>query len=350
MKHDDKVSIIIPVFNAEQSIRRCIDSVISQTYKNIEIIIINDGSTDQSRMICENIQSERANIKLINQENSGPSAARNNGLKSSSGNYIQFVDSDDYIEENMTQILVAGISSNSSLVVSGYNKFHYDRSNNIQLTEKFPSIYGTFSKDEYLNNFGEYAKQNLTNQLWNKLYLSKIIRDNLITFQDDVRMGEDLLFNLKYLEKCSDIDLIDDRLYNYITLDENSLTRSYQKDRFANQKMLFSEVANFLSDNDAFHENNEIAIAYLYFKSLISGFINIVNMQSTLKHKDKLRLIDEIINDDTVIKLLSVEKMIELSSQEKLLYKLMKRKNGFMIYQLFVSKKIIQKYFFKIMS
>lgn len=98
MEFSDKVSIIIPVFNAEKYLRDCIDSVLNQIYKNIELILVNDGSMDKSAFICNEYARVDKRVKVIHQDNFGPSAARNKGINAAQGKYIQFVDSDDYIE------------------------------------------------------------------------------------------------------------------------------------------------------------------------------------------------------------------------------------------------------------
>ena len=106
-----KISVVVPVFNSEKYLEKCIDSIINQTYKNIEIILINDGSSDKSEEICNSYLKTYKNIKLINQSNSGVSVARNNGLKSSTGDYVLFVDSDDWLEKDMLEIMVKEIDN-----------------------------------------------------------------------------------------------------------------------------------------------------------------------------------------------------------------------------------------------
>ena len=110
----NKVSIIVPVYNAEKTIERCVRSIQNQTYKNIEIILVNDGSTDDSLSLCYELQKQSDNILVIDKENSGVSDARNIGIEKSSGDYIQFVDSDDYIENNMSERLVELLETNQS--------------------------------------------------------------------------------------------------------------------------------------------------------------------------------------------------------------------------------------------
>ena len=120
MMSENKVSIIIPVFNSEKYIENCIKSILGQDYKNVEIIIINDGSTDNSVKIIKQINSDK--IKLINQKNNGPSSARNNGIKNASGEWIMFLDSDDMLADNAISNLIEK-SINTDHVISGWKAF-----------------------------------------------------------------------------------------------------------------------------------------------------------------------------------------------------------------------------------
>ena len=118
----EKVSIIIPIYNSDKTIDRCLKSIINQTYRNIEVICINDGSFDNSYKILQNYLKTDSRIKVINQTNKGVSSARNNGIKNSTGKYIMFVDADDYLKDNMIELLVKSIKKDSSdLLICNYD-------------------------------------------------------------------------------------------------------------------------------------------------------------------------------------------------------------------------------------
>lgn len=121
MTNDIKVSVIVPIYNAEKWLNRCIESILQQTFDNIEIILINDGSTDSSKDICFYYVQKDSRVKLINQDNSGVSVARNMALNVASGDFIQFVDADDYIDKDMIAKLVEN-SSNADIIVTDYYK------------------------------------------------------------------------------------------------------------------------------------------------------------------------------------------------------------------------------------
>jgi len=171
----DVISVIIPVYNVEQYLHRCLDSLIAQTYGNIELIIINDGSTDGSGRICDEYAVKDSRIRVIHQSNNGLSAALNTGLKKATGNYIGFVDSDDWIESDMYEVLYTAITSKSvPISIAGF----YITSD----TESVPMINaktipgGVIStKDILLYPLKRDDYRGFCGYVWNKLYSAEII-------------------------------------------------------------------------------------------------------------------------------------------------------------------------------
>lgn len=217
----EKVSIIVPMYNAEKTIKTCIESIISQTYKNIEIIVINDGSKDRSLDLVKNFDDSR--INLITIENSGPSSARNLGIKKATGAYVQFVDSDDYLEPNMTEFLVNEIKKNGNdLVIDGYYMHSNDRIKPVLFRKR---IYkNKVIRDQILNMY----KEGLLNSLWNKLYKIEYI-DTL--FDTKVKNGEDLIFNLEYIKNIDTISVVNNCHYHYINqVSDHNLSGKHHKD------------------------------------------------------------------------------------------------------------------------
>lgn len=202
------ISVIIPVYNREDCIWRCIQSIREQSYRELEIIIVDDGSTDQSGMICDQLQREDTRISVIHQKNQGVSAARNYGIRVASGKYIQFVDSDDTIEKYMCEKLVKRqIETDADMVICGYNLIKKEKIEHIEATNSFFVNLGCF-----VDEFAYYLKNFLLHNPWNKLYLREKIR---IPFDVNYFAGEDLLFNMEYLRDCVSIAGLRDVLYNY---------------------------------------------------------------------------------------------------------------------------------------
>jgi glycosyltransferase involved in cell wall biosynthesis len=199
------VSIIVPFYNAEKFIKGCLDSIFFQTFQNFECILIDDGSTDKSLDICNFYAKKDNRFRIIQQENSGVSAARNKGITTASGEYIMFADSDDYLLPDMMQKLYDAIESRKSDVVCcGYE--HKGK------TYSIPDAVYIASQAETVYWFEKYE---LFGLIWNKLYTVKIIKDNGIQFPLDRFFGEDMYFNLQYFSKIKSASVIHNPLYVY---------------------------------------------------------------------------------------------------------------------------------------
>lgn len=214
-----QISIIIPCYNAEDTIDRCLKSIIAQTYSNFEVIIIDDGSTDRSIEVLNKYVSEDSRIHLIKQENHGPSSARNLGIKHSTGDYIVFVDIDDYIDPtHLNDYFQYGVNADS-LNVQGFTAIREDGSTQIYKTEYSPHEYPI---DEGLS-IGRMLHFGFP---WCKLYRSDIIKQNNIAFIESLRFKEDLIFLLHYLKHCKSIRLIPSASYKAV---ESSNSLSHKK-------------------------------------------------------------------------------------------------------------------------
>lgn len=198
------VSVIVPVYNMIRFLPKCIESICSQTYFNLEIILINDGSTDKSGSICDEYMLKDDRIKVVHKENGGVSSARNRGLDIALGKWVVFIDADDHVTEKyIEQFLVYG---ESDLVVTNYHLNIGDS----------PLEYQKVKIKNYLQTISHSL---IANVPWGKLYDSKIIKQYSIRFDENTRFGEDSLFNFSYLLYCNSIKIIPVCGYNY-TVDE----------------------------------------------------------------------------------------------------------------------------------
>lgn len=238
-----KISVVVPVYNGERTIKRCIDSIIKQTYKNIEIVIVNDGSVDNTYAICNELEKNYDFIKVINKKNEGVSQARNTGINHSNGDYIIFVDGDDTVSYNMCELLLTGIEENKKimticgmrLVDEDFNLIKSLNFNNI-LNEKNNYIY----KEDYLLIF----KEELLNSPCNKLFSTKIIKENNLKFDSKLAIGEDLLFVMNYIKYIDKFYVINEDLYNYIKTGNESLSIKVYKDMYTIQMRIFDSLIN----------------------------------------------------------------------------------------------------------
>lgn len=221
---EEKISIIVPVYNAEKTLYKCVESLILQKYKNIEIILINDKSTDNSNKICEKLTNEYDFIKyIINEKNMGVSATRNIGLDNATGEYIVFVDSDDWVDYNYCEDLLSELKKNDvELVISGF-WYH----NDIKGLSPQKNIFGKEDSTDIKskNDVVElYSKWHFS-ALWNKIFIRYIIEKNKIRFDEDISIGEDMRFGIDYVNCMNKykIVVINKPLYHYIQANVNSL-------------------------------------------------------------------------------------------------------------------------------
>lgn len=277
------VSVIIPVYNAELHLQKCIESLLSQTLQSCEFIFINDGSTDKSQFIIEKFQINDNRIILINQDNHGVSVARNQGLKIVSGNYIGFVDADDYIESDYFEKLHDEISQNNLDCVVAKYKSTLDRHTSIS-NHPFPS--NEIYNKEFIKNkiIAFFIREDKLNTIWNKLYKSEIITSNpQIQFPKGIVIGEDGLFNLHFFNQCNNVKFIDYCGYNYLEVTK-SATRDVSKDYFSIALQQF----NYDYKNEFGIDLPNEEITKIKSQRLINTLISLVNVyfNSNLKSKN----------------------------------------------------------------
>jgi glycosyltransferase involved in cell wall biosynthesis len=207
------LSIIVPVYNSEKYLSKCLDSIIAQSFKDFECIVVDDGSSDGSPAICDEYAAKDPRIKVMHKKNEGVSSARNDGIQAACGDYIAFVDSDDYLMHEMYSLLVEKIKhEKTDTVCCGYT--HKKKDYLPPLDFKPGSIARAVFYLERAELFG---------LIWNKLYFLKIINDNHIRFPDGYYFGEDMFFNLQYFFAIDTVSCVDKALYVYC---ENSASVS----------------------------------------------------------------------------------------------------------------------------
>lgn len=290
-KKEPKVTIIIPIYNAQETLHSCIMSVIQQTYQNLEIILINDGSTDQSFAICERFKQKDRRIILINQKNKGPSAARNRGILLASGMYIQFVDADDTLHEMMTEKLLQSMKK-SDLTFSGYQ---IKRGKQIKKIE--PPLIGTLPLQSFCHYLGLFYVKHLLPSPCNKLYRTKIIKKYHLLFPTSLKIGEDLYFNLNYLKFCSFITVHKDPFYIY-HIYEHSLSNQAHENYIEIQFFLINQIKRFLINQEAYTEKNKRALQTITMQSIINSFSQL--FQKYKNRHEIYQAIEQLLADDQI--------------------------------------------------
>lgn len=249
-----KVSIIVPVYNVENYLLRCIDSLRNQTLEDIEIILVDDSSTDSSLEICKKSAEEDSRIKVIHKNNEGAGLARNAALKIANGKYIGFVDSDDFVEPDMFKTLFDKAKKyNSDLVMSGVlfvdgNMFSQKGG---RLLKKYFNEDTHFETKEDLEELrmgivgstpDDFDDSKYGMSIWKNLFKHEVIKKNALTFQSEREMlSEDALFMIDFISLINKATGISEAFYNYVR-NEVSISKSYKKDRFEKSLVFVNEV------------------------------------------------------------------------------------------------------------
>ena len=220
MDKTPEVSVILPVYNGEKTLRRSIQSVLKQTYDNFELIVINDGSVDKSADILGKIAQKDSRVHQITQENQGVSAARNQGIRVARGKYLAFLDCDDEYEPEYLQVMVNAIEkAGAEVVMCGFCYVNSGR-------KVIPNERLYENKKELLEDFAWLISSNSLGYSWNKLYKKEIVQR---LFREEVSAGEDLIFNLENMREVGRIKTIPKSLYRYYILRDGSLSRRYSE-------------------------------------------------------------------------------------------------------------------------
>ena len=273
------LSIIIPAFNIEQYISRALDSLINQSYKNIEIIVVNDGSTDSTGDIIDSYVKKDNRIKVIHKNNEGVSIARNTGIHLAKGDYIGFVDGDDTVDDDMFETLIQNaINYNADISHCGYKMV-------------FPS------RTDYYYNTGDIVIQD--NQeglkdllkadrvepgLWNKIYKSSLFED--IRLNENIKYNEDLLANFYLFKKATKSVFYDKCFYNYMIRKGSAATKQVSKNKIVDPVLVLEEIKNSLEKGTDLYE-----IAYMRYLGSLIG---------VCRAKEKLK--EEYINNKDLIR------------------------------------------------
>lgn len=304
-----EVSIILPVYNSEESLHKCINSILNQTFADFELIIINDGSNDNSLKVCEELKQQDNRITLINQKNSGVSAARNKGLSVAKGSYIMFCDSDDYVDDDWIESLYNTITENTdSLIVCNMNKSVGQNIN-----------YDFKSENNHMSYF-ELYKIGMSAYTPNKIFSRRIIAENNLTFDINCSFSEDVKFICEYYNHCKDVVFINKQLY-YYNISDTGLSKSYKANSFDLHIMPFSiRISHIAKDN-----LNEYCNIWLYL--FINLFDNIFDKRNT-----RMSLSEKFKYNNKMIRTPEFQFCVEKSTENKLFKSVLKLKNYYVFW------------------
>ena len=345
------ISVIIPVYNSSAYLPRCIDSLIAQTLPDIELIFVDDGSSDNSLEILRNYQNSYSSIYVHSQANQGPSAARNVGLCCATGKYIAFVDSDDWVSPQMYSILYELAEQyHADMVMCGYNEIRKGHRR-----ERIPDI-----AFEYSNNadeiFHDVLLQMIENQseniprtvlmgtVFRSLYKKSIITNSNLLFDTKVSLMEDKLFNIKYISNIKSIAISKECLYNYELTNDSSTTRYYQND-LNNNIMAYNIMSDIIYEYFHNYHSYENAVNCLNVLRRHLGEACITNICKNANKKmmtEKLREIDEVINHQFFHDIYAQVNLHKFPYKQLITYTLLKYQNTIALFLLYRSVNIFR--------
>lgn len=240
----DLISVIIPVFEVENLLQECLDSVLNQTYSNMEVILVDDGSKDTSGKICDSYQKKDERVKVIHQVNSGSSCARNAGLRASKGDYICFIDSDDVISPFFVENLYLMLQeSRSEIAICDYTCLKKEL-----CVKSCVNNYVVISKEEMLKNWHGRNKR-LETVVWNKMYVRKVFDyvDNMVVFPEG-KLHEDIYVSHMLVQNAKNIAILRDKLYFYRKR-QDSVSKSVSKDNMYHDLQAQRDRMRFFMEN-----------------------------------------------------------------------------------------------------
>lgn len=293
-----KISIIVPIYNVEKYLERCMQTLLNQTLKDIEIIMVDDGSPDNCSHMCDEYAQNDKRIKVIHKKNAGLGYARNSGLDVATGKYVAFVDSDDYVTINMYYTLLQyAENNNDDAVFCGFKKeFSVNRFLNMSECSSFTEYIGDeikkiipdfvasppYTKNEYVHDMS----------VWHSIYRRDIIERNKIRFVSERDFAsEDIPFQIDFLKCCNRISFIPDILYTYC-YNQGSLTKSFNIEKFDKVKALYHLISEKTSDYD----KDGLRVKRLFI-GYIRAMIRLI-VSLPISRKEKFLCIHHILDDN----------------------------------------------------
>lgn len=290
-------SVVVPVYNVEKYLDRCVESLVNQSYREIEIILVDDGSTDSSGEMCDDYCKKHKNIKAIHKKNGGLASARNEGMKYAEGEYIAFVDSDDWVEKNTYEILCEKVKNeNPDIINFGYQK--------VLDNKVIQKEYAAFTEDKYDENKirriilpdsiareRAFCQVNLPVQLSACMcvYKRKFLINNNIMFESErIVLSEDWLFNIRCLCRAKKMVILHDILYNYDTRGD-SLSMSYKSDAYERRKTLYGRYREELKNTGNLNEVIERRLKNFWLEAIYGCYI--IELNEPVWNKKRLDVI-----------------------------------------------------------
>lgn len=337
-----KVSVIMPIYNAEKYLTKSIESMLKQTLKEFELILVNDGSKDNSLMICQEFEAKDKRIKVVDKENEGACIARNTGIKLANGEYIQLVDADDYVENNMLEEQYnLAKKTNAEVVMCGMKYDVYKKNGQFEISE-------SHYKDLILENqrdikpiFMDLFDNLLFNYTHNKLYNTKFLKDNKLKFIEWLPIDQDTNFNIDVFKKLNGLTISSKSYYHYVKTFEETIVNRYHANKFKVRTFRYDRLKQMLIDWDIYDEENKRKLASMYIHHVIECFEIFNHKKCDLSLSKKKKEIEKILDTDQVKECMNILDRTN-SFYTNILFKYMKNKYVSGIYLITKTKKLIK--------
>ena len=335
------ISVIIPVFNVAPYLNRCMETIVSQTYTNLQIIMVDDGSTDFSGSLCDQWKKADNRIKVIHKKNEGLGMARNSGIKAAEGEYFLFVDSDDYVDKVMAEkLLQTLVIQQADICYSGF----VDVSINGEERAGVPPEKLIYSGDEIMADFIGEALGAVPETSRNcfagmsacaALYRASLFREEEVFFRKEEKvLCEDLFFNIAICRYARKVVLLPECFYYYCA-NESSLTKRYKKDRYEVAKHMKRLLDTELKDCGAGNISFRQRIDRNYMDNLITCMKQEVAFRKQNGKDWCMRRLKEMAEDETTLQVLKTYPIKKMEKKQRILFTMILTKNMYVVYWLF---------------
>ena len=333
-----KVSVVMPVYNAEKYLKRSIESILNQTLKELELILVNDGSKDRSIDICREYEQKDSRIIVVDKKNEGACIARNTGIHLAKGEYLQLVDADDYCELNMleeqyelakstnAEVVMCGLKYDISLK-NGEVLYEEDHYQNAILTEK----------QEIKEVMMDIINNMLFNYTHNKLYNLNFLKENNLQFTEWLPIDQDTNFNIDVFKQLNHLTLTTKSYYHYIKTFEETIVNRYHPEKFKVRTYRYERLIEMFKEFGIYTEENKKQLASIYIHQVIECFEMYFHEKCPLNIKQKKEQITNILMDENIKQVLTqVKKTKSIFTQ--LVFNSMKIKSSYLcLFLLFIT-------------
>ena len=317
MKENPLISVIIPVYNAEKYLPKCVDGILMQTYTNVEVILVNDAATDNSGILCAKYEQDYKNVKVITKENGGAGMARNAGLDQASGEWIIFQDADDYWDdknglENLLKFYQS-VEYNVDIIFFNYKRYFQQDNEFVDRPDFSKELIETIDKDEKVKKL--FANAFIPAPPWGKLIRRKFLLDNKIYFPN-LRSSEDIPWFMELIIKSSNFTFTNLRFHVYRKQVETSLTYAFNKKKYDTLFSIVETESEKYENKQEKTKDHEYIMSFFAYQYLILLSMSVnFKMGVFMAEQKRLKKLSWLLNYDQIKKVQQIKKLIKILPQ-----------------------------------